>query len=694
MFKPLKPYDDRESSSLTDHSGGYSIYALQRMLTACQEEPVWRPRADIACAYYDGKQLSEEQRAMIRAEMLEERAINLIRPVINSVLGQEAKSRTDVSLMSDADDFQDVCDALNPKLKEAQRESYADMAVSNGYAAGVKAGLGWVEVGRNIDPLAYPYMVQDVPRNEIWWDWIGQRGVKLNQSRWLVRKRWVDLDEAMANFTKYKDILYHTVNGWKEIATEQYFLGEPDQNVVTAYENEQRFKYNISSREYVDSGRKMIKMYEVWYRVPAEAVVLHLSPTKKVIYDEKDPRHVEAVSRGIVKISKTTTMQVRQALFAGPHRLVDRGTKLRRFPYIPFFAFRDDATGAPYGLIDGMIAPQDDYNDRSLRIQWMLKARQTQMDSDALDPNYNTIADIRDGAMRPDLMIITNPNRINRGSAVTMKNDLNMQPEQFRVLENSKLLIQETAGRYSSQLGNAQVQSGVANSLLIEQGEQAMGEMNDNYAMFRRQVFESITDLIVEDHLEENMQVKIGTGSSKRIIVLNAWDQEGMPVNMVKDCEVKVGMAEIPATPAYRQQSLQQVAQIIQALGGNQSAIGMLAPAYIENSMLNNRMEIAKGLRKLSGIPDPQDKESQNQADQAQQQALAEQQALQAATAQATAREKQASAAHKEAQAEKTQVETLGLRQAIGLTEQAAMMPPAQPSEQELIQQALAEAEA
>ena len=68
-------------------------------------------------------------------------------------------------------------------------------------------------------------------------------------------------------------------------------------------------------------------------------------------------------------------------------------------------------------------------------------------------------------------------------------------------------------------------------------------------------------------------------------------------------------------------------------------------------------------------------------------------QAIQSATAQATVQDKQAGAAQKQAQAAKIEAETIGIRQQIGLTQQAAMMSPAQPSEEELIQQALAEAE-
>lgn len=630
MTKPTPQYDDRSIGEHRDYagSGAFSLYALERMLRDCAEQPNWRLRAKLCAAYYDGKQLTELQRAKIREEDLEERVINLIRPVVNSVLGQEAKSRTDVRVEADDDSHADVAEVISGKLKEAERETSAHMAVSEAYASQVKKGLGWVNVSRVSDPLAYPYRVEFVPMDEIWWDWRGQRGNTLEQGcRWQVRMRFIDLDEVQAAMPKHKDILARCVNGWDAMyELDGAMVGRPEQIAMEeAFQNESRFNLVIPKFDWVDSARKMVKLYEVWYRVPAQTVVLHLGPTTRVEYDQNDPRHVQAVSRGLVKISKGITSQVRRALYAGPHRLLDEATTLRRFPYVPFFAFRDDNDKSPYGLIDGMVAPQDEYNERRHHIQWMLKARQLQMDSDALDPLYNTIADIAESAMRPDMVAITNPNRVNKKlPAISIKSDLQMQPEQFNILADSKQLIQDTAGRYSSQLGNrpAGVTSGIANSLLIEQGEQAMGEMNDNYSTARRTVFELLVDLIVEDHSQERMQVPVGTGKSRRMVVLNDWDpQTSMPINMVKDANITTGLAETPNTPAYRQQQQQQLSTIIQALGNNPQATAILAPAYVESTNIPNRGEVADALRKASGIPLPGDKDGQAKAD-----AMAEQQ--------------------------------------------------------------------
>jgi hypothetical protein len=627
MMKPTKQYDDRESDASRDlsGSGSFSMYALERMLRDCTEQPEWRLRASIASAYYDGKQLTEEQKFHIRQEGLEERAINLIRPVINSVLGQEAKSRTSVKVEADDDQHADVAEVISAKLKEAERETCAHMAVSEAYSSMVKKGLGWVHVSKTSDPLDYAYRVESVPIEEVWWDWHGQRGpTLLNGCRWLVRKRFVDLDEIQASMPRFKDVLSRSVLGWSDYLDNMgNFLGEPENvHLVAAFENERRFSLAVNRRDWIDGARKMIALFEVWYRVPAEVAVLHLG-TRKVPYNDKDPRHIQAVSRGLVKVTKGITSQVRRALYAGPHRLLDEGTTKRNFPYYPFFAFRDDFDKSPYGLIDGMIAPQDEYNERRLRVQWMLKARQVEMDSDALDAKFNKLSEITDAIMRPDLVVITNPNRMNKNqSAVKIRNDLSMQPEQFNVMADSKQLIQDTSGRFNTQLGSAQVQSGIANSILVEQGEQSMGEMNDNYVYGRRSVFEGLVNEIISDYRDEKIQVPIGSGKARRIVVLNDWDPQGMPVNRVDDAVINTGLAETPNTPAYRQQTQQNIATIIQALGNNPQAVAILAPAFIESTSLTDRAEVADSLRKASGLPTPGDKNGQAQADAMQQQQL------------------------------------------------------------------------
>jgi hypothetical protein len=205
---------------------------------------------------------------------------------------------------------------------------------------------------------------------------------------------------------------------------------------------------------------------------------------------------------------------------------------------------------------------------------------------------------------------------------LTIRNDLSLQKEQYEVMQDAKQLIQDIPGVYATQLGNAPsgVTSGLAINSLVEQGIVAMGELNDNFSTGDRMVNEAIVDLIVEDLSEANMVVNVGTGSLRRQVMLNTRDDQGRPVNMVADAPIKVGLAEVPSSPAYRMQQAQQIATMITSMAGNPQAVSVLAPAYVESSDLPDRKALADDLRRVSGLPMAGDRQGAQQWQQDQQQ--------------------------------------------------------------------------
>lgn len=695
---PLKPVARAAESAFDRSKDGYSLDALQSLLRDCEDQPNWRDMADLCCLYYDvGGIYAPKQEYEFRKNGLEPRKINLVARVINGVLGQEAKSRRDPKLEPDDDEGADVADVVNVKLKEAQRETMADMAISNGYAGQVKSGIGWVEVSRSSDPREYPYRVQELHRNEIYWDWRAKR-IDLRDARWLCRPKWEDLDEVVARFPEFEEVLRQAVGNWASFLADEMGMMEErihaySSSMGAAFAADRAFR--IARSEWVDSGRERIRMYEVWYRVPAHVAVMKVGQ-RWIPVDLGNPLHYEAISRGAVKVEKRVTSQVRRAIFAGPFRLVDEGTTRTRFPYIPFFAFRADEDYTPYGLIHGMIAPQDEFNERRMRIQWMLKAQQLIIDNDALDGEYNTIEDITATMMRPDMVAVLDPDRKNQ-DAIKFRNDFELQREQFELMQDSKQLIQDVPGVYATQLGNAPtgVTSGLAINSLVEQGLVAMGELNDNYSHSRRLVYEALVDLILEDLVEPNMQVRIGSGQSRRTVVLNTADKDGRPLNVVKAAKVNTGLGELPATPAYQMQMSQMLGEMIGRLANTPQAALML-PAYVEvtSAFGPGRKQLADDMRRMGGMPMAGDRASAEQW-----QAQQTEQAKRNAQAQAAMQDAQVQGAHAktaleaararlaDAQAAETLLRADGLanepdedaliRQSI----QEAMQPPQQPAE-------------
>lgn len=665
----------QHNDTMRDHAGrgAYDLGALEALLKDCDGQPDWRSRADKAHAYYDmGKQQTPEEKARIHRVMgINPRETNLVHGVINAVLGTEARQRTDVNVEADDEDFADVSDVLSMRMEEATRETNCDMAIADGYSGQVKGGLGWVEVSRASDPLDYPYRVRNIHRREIWYDWRAQQ-IDLSDARWLVRKNWQDLDEAVALYPKFADLLKHAVNDdWSQLHLPDDDRG-PYQMARTWWSDERRT--SIRRDDWCDYGRERIKFYEVWYRVPAVVAVITMTPTRKVAYNPKNPVHVQAVSRGLVKVEKQVTRQIRKAVFAGPHRLTDEATQRRRFPYIPFFAFRDDEDRSPYGLIEGMISPQDSYNERRQMVDWMLKARQIYIDNDALDEDYNSIEDIEQTAARPDMVAVLNANRKNV-NGLRVENSLSFQKEQLEVMMNDKQAIQDVPRVYSTQMGNAPagVTSGIAINSLTEAGVVAMGELNDNYRYARRIVHEEVMQLIVEDHMEENMQVRMGSGESRRTVVLNTWTQQGEPLNRVEDAPVKVGLGDVPNSPAFRMEEQRQMTEIVQALAGNPEALKILTPAYIEGSSLTNRQAIANDLRRATGVPVASDRAAQQAAQQQQQEEMAKQQAMVEANAKLSLEKLAAETEETKSKTELNNAKTVEIGHTMGMGEALGM---------------------
>jgi hypothetical protein len=195
--------DDRDLSKVT---GGMPLLRLERWLSDMDNEPAWRPSANKCADYYDHKQSTAEQ-LQIAEETGERRVtINLIQRTINGALGQEAKTRLSWKAEPDAAVFDDIAAVHNERLHEASRESNADMAISEAYKSMLTTGIGWIEVKRATNPLAYPIQITALHRNMVWWDWRARLSDK-SDAQWVICQKWVDLEEAKVLVPKHKEML-------------------------------------------------------------------------------------------------------------------------------------------------------------------------------------------------------------------------------------------------------------------------------------------------------------------------------------------------------------------------------------------------------------------------------------------------------------------------------------------------------
>lgn len=675
-------------------SGGMELHTLERMLSDMEHEPKWRESADKCADYYDHKQSSAAriERSAKTGEPMS--TINLIQRTINGALGQEAKTRLDWKVQADSDAFGDVAAVLNERLHEMQREARTDMAISEAYSSMLRTGIGWVEVSQDPNPLNYPYRVRAVHRNQVWWDWRARQPDK-SDARWIVRQQWVDLDEAIVMMPQHRELLEVGCHSGPITDVMARTIMQTRGTFDTIHDV--RRSFSRSEEEWLDNSvRRRVRFYSVYYKQPVQAVAMVMG-SKRVKFNPKNPVHVALVQRGAAKLMRGPSETVRHAMFAGPFRLFDVPLPGRRFPLVPFVCYQCDDDFSPYGLVHGMIEPQDEFNERRSRLLWLLKAKQVFVDSDALDERFNTLQDLALEVMRPDAMFVLKANRAN-ANALRVEHNLNLSAEQTAVMNDAKQLIQDVPGLFAPQFGSNSVgaNSGIALNTLMEQSSASLGETSDNYRMARREVGELAMALVIQDHLDADMQVAVGAGRKRRTVVLNTMDEQGMPLNQVEDAQVKVALGDVPSTPAYRGQQQVFLSQAIQAIGNDPISRAVLVPALLEASDIEHREEYAKWMRQKAGVPEPGDLADEDATAQMQQAQMAQQQAAQemqqrAAMADVAKREADAGLAQAKAARETVGVERERAELAMAM-QPPVPMEPQPPSESDLIDEALAEA--
>lgn len=600
-------------------NGGLSLQQLENMLSDIRFQPVWREEAAKSVDYYDGHQLTVE-----RLERMEQLGIpplitNMVAPAINIMLGMEAKTRTDWRVTQE-NEIQEVpeqmMDAMNAKLNEAERESRADRAISDAYASQLKAGLGWVEVSRASDAMAYPYRVAAVHRDEIWWDWRGNPD--LSDARYLVRKRTFDQDILIAMMPEHADLLRWAIED--RFGTWQW---DTKQNIDTklAYAAQLERITNIDALEWRNADRKRATIYEVWYRTWERGLVMKLPAGKVIKFDKQNPKHVLAVQQGLIKPYMAPYSQTRMAIYMGCHRLYDFASPYshRHFPYVPFWGYREDTSGVPYGPIRSMLSPQDVVNSSDSKMHWMLNSRRLRADSDAIDKTYNTWQNVKENLSRSDSIVLLDPAKPN--ARFKEDNETGLNAQQFQRRMQAAQDIKGSSGIYMPNEGQ-NGQSGVAVDSIIEHGNLPMSEINDNYMYARRQVGELLFSLVREDILHNETPVMLKKNGKKTLVTLNQRTPDGIK-NNVADVPVKVVLEDIPNTPAFRRQQLALMTELTKSLPPEYQAA--VIDMVIGLTDVPDRDKVLERVRKVAGIAadmTPEEEQAQDQQAREEQQML------------------------------------------------------------------------
>lgn len=613
-------HEDEESANAPLH-----LDTLTDWMVEIQNQPNWRARADREMDYCDGNQLDSDllqKQAMVGIPPAVE---PLIGPAIDAVVGEEKRSRTDWRVQPDSMLTTDeVATALNFKLNQAERHSAADRACGDAYRPQVSVGLGWVEVSRVTDPFKYPYRCQAVHRNEIWWDWYA-REPDLSDARYLVRRRWTDSKQVKIKFPAHKALVDKVSSRWSHFDPSLNLDGGTSTGLASAYLQERG--WTIEELEWIDVGNNRVCLLEVWYRRWVQVTVLRLRDGRVVELDPQNSMHTVAIATGAARVERAIVAKMRQSIWMGPHRLLDRPTPYlhNKFPYVAFWGKREDRTAAPYGLVKGMMYQQDNVNATTGKIRWGLASTRTTRTKGAYT---GTDAQLRQVVARVDADIVLSAEHMAQPGAVfKVERDFNLTEQQYKMLQDSRVAIERVSTISPAFKGqNGTARSGVQESTQVEQSNQALADIKGNFGDGRAQVGDLLLSLILQD-MGDKMEQIIVPGNGVRpdqTIVLNerAMDPAtGVQYlnNDLQRAKLKVVLNDVPSTPSFRAQQLQAMSEAFKSMPQHLQVVAL--PHLLTLMDVPDKEAIIEDVRRATQSATPE--EIQERIDAAVEQALA-----------------------------------------------------------------------
>ena len=627
--------------------GSFSAEQLWRFIWDLRFEPDWRREAEIDNAYYDGDQLTQETLKRMAEVGIPPVITNLIGPSIDSVSGFETIVSADPKLIPEREEYFETTEAMNVKYKEALRLTEFNSVVNETFESMIRIGIGWLEIGRNPDPLKYPYFARMTPWREMWWDYRSRSHNIIDDARFLVRRRWYDADVIKTHFPDGHDAIERARGGFSQSWLNEWEdIGYDDVTRQLGSRLGRAENFTLEADEYRAQSRGRIPLYEILYKVPHTMEALRFGDGTVIELNRKSPLHLMALKHNLASYVKGPTTRWRQAFYIGPTRMRDRQLKYNSPHYIPMVCFRRDTDGSVYGLIRRQRSPQESVNARHSRVLYDLSAQKVFIDEDAVDDHDQTSEEVN----RANAYVVLRQDRRN-DQGFTLVPSTDTSPITLQLLEQSKGDIFSVTGLYPEFQGltASADRSGIAIERLVEQTQQVLGKPMRNYRNSKTRGARQLFNLLYTDLSQQNnVPVEVKEQGRTRNVVINAVAADGQRTNDLLLAKMRVALGEVPASATYQQQKFQQLVEIVKSMPPEMQA--PLMHLVVRAAVLPESEEIIEILRELTGFgPEPRDPEKraalqQQQQQQQQMQQLMQQLEIRVQEAEALAKEAKAAA--------------------------------------------------
>lgn len=531
---------------------------------------------------------------------------NLIHPAIEWVSGTERRTRVDYLILPTSPEMAKAAEIKTKAFKYVNDVNNARWAMSQAFEDAITSGLGWLEVNIRGDQSQEPIYIGYEDWRYVWHDSLAVR-LDLEDARYLFRAKWVDYDVAVAMFPDRADVIRAVLNS--EDASLDFARDGDDLDIegisdVQDGKLDNDWSASTNYNLFMESYRPRVRIVSCEYRVPLQTRILrpakggNIGVLDGVDYDEENPYMVDLVKAGHATVVDSLQMRMRKMIFCGRYVLLDeyRPYNHNIFSLIPVWGYRRKKDGAPYGLVYGMMDPQEDYNKSFSKARWILSSNQTMYESGAIDD----IDKFSDEKARPDGNM-----EVNDISKVQMQDRQDLAVQYINIMQMCREMIDHISGVTPDNRGMpSNATSGEAIRARQAQGHVMTGPLFDNYLLAHQQAGRVILSLI-EQYWTEKKTFRITRikpdekGKKWSFVTVN----DGLPENDITANRADFVVSQEAYHATLRQAMFEEFGKILAKLPPEISVL--LLDWWIDLSDLPGKDVAVERIRAKTGQHDP-----------------------------------------------------------------------------------------
>lgn len=589
--------------------------------------------------FYDNIQWKPEEIQALTDRGQDPMIYNVLSASVDWITGTEKKTRSDFRILPRRKEEGKQAQRKTELMKYLSDASRSHFHKSRAFEDAIKVGIGWLEDGWDPAADGEPLYTRYENWRNVLYDSASQE-MDLSDARYIFRHKWIDLDIAKAMFDKRKAVIERSVSSSSGL----FSLDQMSDEVSDAHENALQDRVGEASGSRTDdlSGydRQRVRIIEAWIRIPVMTDKLSGGAFSGEVYDEHSEAHQEAVASGTSTIIKRMVMRMHVAIFTAEGMLYFGRSPYRhnQFPLTPIWAYRRAKDGLPYGMIRRLKDIQRDVNKRAANALHILSTNKVVMDEGAVPDMDEFLEEVN----RPDAVIIKKT-----GKELRFNVDREFSESHVNMMSRSISMVQQASGVTDELLGRrTNASSGIAIQRRQEQGSMATAKLFDHNT-FAQQVRGEKVLANMEQFMSEKKAFRI---TNKQGVPEYVEVNDGLADNDIIRTKADYIIDEEDMRSTMRQAAADQLMQMIPQLSPQVATV--MLDLLIEMTDLPYADEIAKRIRSVTGMPDPnEDPDNLSPEDQEKKAAAAQQAQFQQEVAQAELRDKVASAALKEAQA-------------------------------------------